>query len=69
MASGVADAGAASVAGMQVLAVLVACVPFALAVGAIRARRNVRSCCGRDASCDLRMRAAFEGPVGHADAD
>ncbi len=43
---------------MQVLAIAVALVPVALAIGAVRERRNIRSCCGRDAACDLRMRDA-----------
>lgn len=43
---------------MQVLALLVAGFAVALVVGAVQARRNIRSCCGRDAACDLRMRDA-----------
>ena len=43
---------------MQALAIAMALVPIALVIGAVRERQNIRSCCGRDAACDLRMRDA-----------
>lgn len=46
---------------MQVLGVAFALVSVALAIGAIQARRNIRGCCGQDASRDLRMRDAQPG--------
>lgn len=43
---------------MQMLALAMMAFAIALAVAAVRNRRNIRSCCARDASCDLRMRDA-----------